>query len=169
MSAGGRTMAETTMHIGIGEEAVVSVKAEFQLRMKSVRAARRNLGRLRDDLVRHNSMDRKTVIMSENFLIDNHCENVKKLVEIGFEFDDTSAFSMNGTLTKKKKSFYLHLFPLDGIALLSDDTSDVKSPDFMSDTCRTWDELLNALVRRKAITKKVAQEELERKLKEKKK
>ena len=107
--------------------------------------------------------------MSENFLIDNHCENVKKLVEIGFEFDDTSAFSMNGTLTKKKKSFYLHLFPLDGIALLSDDTSDVKSPDFMSDTCRTWDELLNALVRRKAITKKVAQEELERKLKEKKK
>lgn len=63
MSAGGRTMAETTMHIGIGEEAVASVKAEFRRRMKSVRAARRNLGRLRDDLVRHNSMDRKTVIM----------------------------------------------------------------------------------------------------------
>ncbi len=96
--------------------------------------------------------------MSENFLVDNHCENVKKLVEMGFEFDNTSAFSMNGTLTKKKKSFYLHLFPLDGIALLNDDTSDVKSLDFMSDTCRTWNELLNALVRRKAITKKVAQE-----------
>ena len=95
--------------------------------------------------------------MSENFLIDNHCKNVKRLVQIGFEFDNASAFSMNGTMTKRKKSFYLHLFPIDGIALLNDDTSDVSSPNFMSDTCITWNELLDALVRRKAITQKAAQ------------
>ena len=95
--------------------------------------------------------------MSENFLIDNHCKNVKRLVQIGFEFDNASAFSMNGTMTKRKKSFYLHLFPIDGIALLNDDTSDVSSPNFISDTCRTWNELLDALVQRKAITQNAAQ------------
>ena len=90
--------------------------------------------------------------MSKNFLIDNDCENVRRLVQMGFEFDDASAFSMNGTLTKRKKSFHLHLFPLDGIAILSDSLH-----NYQSDNCLTWDELLDALVRRKAITKKAAQ------------
>ncbi len=95
--------------------------------------------------------------MSENFLIDNNFKNVKRLVQIGFKFNIACMFAMNGTLKKGKKSFYLYLFPLENFALLNDDTSDVNNPNFFSDTCRTWNELLDALVRRKAITQNAAQ------------
>lgn len=101
-------------------------------------------------------MYKKQKDMSENFLIDNHCENVKRLAQLGFEFSEASAFMMFGMMQKIKRTFSITALPIDGIAILREDTADIGSEDFSSDQCYAWNELLDALVRRKAISKKTA-------------
>lgn len=94
--------------------------------------------------------------MGENFLTDNHCRNVKRLARMGFEFNNPSAFMMDGKMTKRNRTFSITLLPIDGVALLSEATADIGSQDFFSDNCFTWDALLDALLRRKAIGEKTA-------------
>jgi hypothetical protein len=91
------------------------------------------------------------------FVTDNHCANVGQLVKMGFVFDpEPSPFMTNGHMSKRGTTYRACVLALDDIMIISDSKSDLdtNSPTFMSDSCMTWDEVLDSLVKRKAITAK---------------
>ncbi len=90
----------------------------------------------------------------DNFVTDNHCRNVKRLVRLGFRLGEPSAFMTNAKMTKHGRSYFLTILPIDGIIIVSDDTSDPSDENFISDDCRTWEEVIDSLARRKAITER---------------
>lgn len=61
-----------------------------------------------------------------------------------------------GHMSKRGTEYRVYVLAMDDIIIISDSKSDsdIKSPTFISDSCRTWDEVLDSLVKRKAITAK---------------
>ena len=83
---------------------------------------------------------------NSNFITDDHCYNVSKLIRhCGFHLEgDLSPFNF---LLAKQHKFFISFWPLDGIAM-------VETGEPCLTPARTFDELLDLLIKIKAITPK---------------
>ena len=89
------------------------------------------------------------------FINANRGRNIHRLMEMGFAFEEQrSSFYMRGEMRKRRKKYVVELFFRDGFVIVSDSTQDAKDPNFLAEVCRTWSDVLDSLVRRRALTEK---------------